>query len=467
MESYQNEADLILRHGQIITMDNERRIIQDGAIAIRRGRIMVIGPDKEVASLTRSAQERDLQGALVHPGFVDAHVHLIYHLSRGMVPDFYTRNRIWEEIELPLISAITPEDEYLSTLLACMEMVSNGTTAFADAGCAFSLDAMAEAAQQVGLRGIIGTHLEDIDRDIPKFYQSTDQCLETLKDQITRYPRGEDLSIWGGANLVGMGRASNTLLKETKELADRHRVPMIMHQSYDEREVADSISKYGKRPIEHLADLGILGTNLVLVRMIQLDDEEIALTANSGTCVVHCPAASTKHGVGVSHIGHVPDMLQAGIPVALGSDSPNWANAFDVAHHAYLAATIHREAKREVPTIPACTALEMATLYGARAMGIEDEIGSLEVGKRADLVIHTLNKPEAHPPFDPVSNLIYTMRSKTVETVIVEGKVIMDAGKFLRVDARDIYARVDKAARHLAERMDMAPQSGWSGISDS
>jgi len=457
------QVDLLLTHGQIITMDRERRILRDGAIAIRAGRIAAVGPVQEMAPAVRASRERDLQGALVHPGFVDAHVHVIYHLTRGLVPDHYPRNRIWEEIELPLIAEITPEEEHLSALLACMEMAMNGTTTFADAGSAFNVDPAAEAVKKVGLRGIVGEHLEDVPRGIPRLYRPTDQCLDRIRTLLERYPRDLDARVWCAVSLAGMGRASDELLRQAKVLADENHVPLTMHQSHDDQEIVDSIQRYGRRPVEHLADIGILGPSLTLVRMILVDESEIDLVAESGGCVIHCPSASIKHGKGVSHIGHVPEMLQAGIPVALGSDSPNWSNSFDVGHLAYLVATIHREARRQVPTISAETALEMATLYGTQALGLADEVGSLEIGKRADIVIHSLEKPEAHPGLDPVADLVYAMRSKTVQTVLVDGHAIVEDGRLTTLDAHDTYAQVDGAARELARRIGVNLQPRWHG----
>jgi cytosine/adenosine deaminase-related metal-dependent hydrolase len=442
-------------------MDKKRRILNDGAILIRDGRIVAIGPNEEISATTKHSKVYDLHGALVHPGFIDAHVHLIYHLSRGMVPDYYPRNRIWDEIEVPLISHLTPEDEYLSSIMACVEMVSNGTTTFADAGSAFNVKAAVDGAKQIGIRGIVGEHLEDIDRGIPKLYKTTEQCLERINKYLELYPRDPDLHIWCAVNLVGMGRASDRLLMEAKKIADQHKVPLIMHQSYDEKEVQISLEKYGKRPIEHFEELGILGSNLSLIRMIRVDEKEIELVARSKVNVIHCPAASIKHGVGVSHKGFIPEMLLAGIPVALGSDSPNWSNAFDVAMLTYLAATIHREARCEVPTISAEEALEMATLNGARALGIDNEVGSLENGKRADLVIHSLNKPEAHPTLDPVTNLVYAMRSKTVKTVLVNGQTILKDGLPTMINVDDFYSQFDTAALNLAKRIGLYHVPTW------
>ena len=195
---------------------------------------------------------------------------------------------------------------------------------------------------------------------------------------------------------------------------------MIMHQSWDPEEIEISEALYGCRPIQHLADIGVLDENLTLVHMNHLDRAEVELVAESGARVVHCPAASLRRGMGAIREGAFPEMLGLGIPVALGSDG--YSGRRDVLRQAYLAAVGFREFRGELPVLTGETVLDMATRHGARALGLEEEVGSIEVGKRADLVVHTLNRPEAYPRFqDPVDSLVYFRGSSTVDTVFVEG----------------------------------------------
>jgi cytosine/adenosine deaminase-related metal-dependent hydrolase len=252
------------------------------------------------------------------------------------------------------------------------------------------------------------------------------------------------------------------VLVEGKRIADRLGLILDLHQSFGPADVASYREHTrGKSAVEHFADLGILGNNLQLVHMIYTDESEVRLLAESQTNVIHCPAASTRVGMGVSRIGRFPEMVTQGVNVALGSDSGNYSDFFDVGRQAYLAATIHREARGIMPTISAETALEMATVNGARSLGVLDAIGSLEAGKRADIVIHSHRRPEWHPGLDPVNSLIYSAQSVSVDTVIVDGEVVLRGGAFTRLDEEAEYRRIDELARQLHRRMGFEIRPCW------
>ncbi len=188
---------------------------------------------------------------------------------------------------------------------------------------------------------------------------------------------------------------------------------------------------------------------------------EVALLASTRTNVVHCPAASTRMGMGVSRMGRFPEMVESGVNVALGSDSGNYSDFFDVGRQAYLAATLHREARGQNPTISAEQALEMATINGARSLGVASWIGSLEAGKKADMVIHAYDRPEWRPGLDPVTSLVYSAQSAGVDTVIADGRIILEDGRFTRVDEEAEYRRIDAAARALYKRMGFQVPHRW------
>lgn len=461
MPTAKANADLLLRHGRIITMDPERRILVDGAVAVRDGRIVAIGPDRDVASSIDASQVRELNGAVVHPGLVDAHIHTSIDLIRGLVPESTSD---WTDVEVPYVAGRTAEDDYLSTLLCCMELVANGATIYSDTGSSKDLDATARATETVGIRGMPGNSISDIPGEIEGMNKSTDECLALLTNQIERYPYHNGGRVRCAVSLTGMGTGSDTLLTEAKALTDAHQVPMIMHESWDKEEVAMYLGKTGRRPIEHLADLGILGPNLTLIHMIQLKESDVKLVVESGTNIVHCPSASIRRAMGAIRIGRFPEMLKAGVNIGLGSDGHSGKH--DVPRQMYLAATLHREVKGEIPTITAQTAFEMATLNGARALGLQDEIGSLEVGKRADIVIHGLDRPECRPRFkDPVVNLVYHALARTVDTVIVEGENIFDRGKFTRFDVEEAYAQLDAKAAALEAAIGIREADDWPLIS--
>ena len=453
-----SKVDLLLRQGRIVTMDKERRILVDGAVAIRDGAIVAVGPDREVTPAVEARQVRQLGGALVHPGFVDAHVHTGADLIRGMLPE---QSGDWTAVELPYHSSRNHDQEYLSALISCMEMVSSGATLYADSGGSFELEATVKAIDTVGMRGIPGYFIADKPiGELEGYHSPTDQCLERMVEQMERYTFHDGQRTRCAVTLCGMGTASDRLLAEAKILADQYDVPMIMHQSWEEEEVTTAQTSYGRRPVEHLADVGILGPRLTLVHMIQINKEEIDLVAESQTRVVHCPSASIRRAMGAARMGRFPEMLEAGITVGLGSDGHSGKH--DIPRQAYLAATLHREIRGKVPTITAQTALEMATLHGALALGMQEEIGSLETGKRADLVIHRLDRPESRPHFrDPVTNLVYHSHSRTVDTVLVDGEIILEGGNFTRFDAKQLYGQIDAAAAALEKRIGFQEKTAW------
>jgi cytosine/adenosine deaminase-related metal-dependent hydrolase len=457
-------VDLIITHGVVITVDAGRRIFSDGAVAIQGDRILAVGHSADVELSYAASRVIDAQGGVVQPGFVDSHVHLSQHLGRGTIPDLWPEEREHDQW-LPYWTHMTEEDAYHSAMLACLEMVRNGTTTFCDSGGRFRGELNASVAKEVGLRGIVAEVCWDLPPHPRVAVGDTDACLARLERLVTALPFTPDSRVWAGIGMAGMGLCSDRLLVEGKRLADAHGVVMDMHQSFGPADVARyKAHAGGKLAVEHLADLGILGDNLLLVHMIYAEEAEIALLARTGTHVVHCPAASTRVGMGVSRVGRFPEMVAQGVNVALGSDSGNYSDFFDVGRQAYLAATLHREARGEMPTISAEKALEMATINGAHALGLADQIGSLEPGKKADIVIHSYRRPEWRPGQDVVNQLVYSAQSVGVDTVVADGDIILKDGQFTNVDEEAEYRQIDRAARALYERMGFRIQNRWPVI---
>ena len=454
-------VDLVIRHGVVITMDAQRRIFSNGAVAVVGNRIAAVGRCQDIERAFRAQQVIDVRGGVVQPGFIDCHVHLSQHLGRGTIPDFWPEEREHDQWK-PYWTNLTEDDAYCSAMLACLEMVRNGTTTFCECGGRFSAELNASVARRVGLRGMVAERCRDVPQyeDIPT--GDTDDCLAQIERQLQALPRLPERRVWACVGLSGMGSCTDRLLVGAKKLADRHGVIMDMHQSFGSVDTARYWRHAGNKPATvHFADLGILGANLKLVHMIHIEDSEIPLLTRSGTSVIHCPAASTRVGMGVSRVGRFPELLAAGVNVGLGSDSGNYSDYFDIGRQAYLAATIHREARGLMPTVSAEQALEMATINGARALGLFDEIGSLEAGKRADIVIHDYCRPEWRPGQSVLNSLIYSAQSVAVDTVIIDGEIVLQDGRFRDLNEEDEYRRIDVAARALFGRMGFKIQNRW------
>ena len=452
-------VDYLLRHGRIITMDSRRRVLCDGTIGIKKDRIKIIGPDSEVAPRAVPAVTRDLRGAIVHPGFIDAHAHTISDITRGLAPENTPMTEEWNSARRLFYETVTPEEEFSAALLSTMEMVSNGTTTYADTGGSYDLSSAVKAVNTVGIRGIPGYFIADGTVLTERISSTAAQCLRLLEEQCMKFPFHSDNLVRCTVSLMGMGTASDNLLLEAKILAGKLKVPMIMHQSWDQSEVAASRERYGKRPIEHLAELGILTPGLTLVHMIYLDEGETEIVADSGCSVVHCPAESIRSAQGAVRRGLFPEMLGLGIPVALGSDGPNGRH--DIARAAYLAAALFKEIRGETPVITAETALEMATINGAAALGLQDDIGSLMVGKKADLVIHRTDRPEIYPRYNAVSTLVYSSLSATVDTVMIDGRLVYENGHFKNIREDKIFEEIDRVGGKLIRRLNYTVSSPW------
>ncbi len=455
--------DLLLLHAVVLTLDEQRRVFRDGAVAVAGGVIVDVGPSERLAAEYVAARMIDAKGGVVQPGFVDSHVHLSHQLDRGMIPDDWPENREHEHW-LPYWQNMTRDDDYLSGVLACLEMLHNGTTTFSDMSGRHAAEARVQAATEVGLRGAVSQICWDVPPHPSVGIGDTAQCVRVLEKLTAAYPRKPGTLVWGGVNLSAMGRASDELLVAAKSLARSKGLTMAMHQSFGPADVSAYQRKTGTSAIDHLAALGILGPDLALVHMIHASAREVEILQATNTNVVHCPGASVRTGMGVTRFGRFPEMLRAGINVALGSDSGNYSDFLDVGRQAYLAATIHREAHGEMPTISAYQALEMATRNGACALGLADEIGSLAPGKRADMVLHRRQRPEWHPMGNVVNTLVYSAQSSGVDTCIVDGRVVLEGGRSTLVDEEALLARVDRAARQLYARMGWNSPSRWPVI---
>ena len=272
--------------------------------------------------------------------------------------------------------------------------------------------------------------------------KTTDQAVKRIERQLQRYGGGRVKACVG---MSGMGNCSDTLITQAKRLAREYGRVLHMHQCVYPDEIKKYRLRYGKTPIEHLMDLGVLDGHTALIHMILVSDSDIELLRQTNTRVVHCPGASLKYSMGAMRTGVFPVMHKAGLGIALGTDASNWADGLDILMQAYLCATVHREMHPDDNPLYAETALEMATLGGAFVLGMENEVGAIKPGMRADLVIHRSDVPECLLAFDPLTNLVYAARSKSVDTVLVDGEIVLLHGKATRLEEGALYEDAQRA----------------------
>jgi cytosine/adenosine deaminase-related metal-dependent hydrolase len=451
---------LLIDHARyVVTLDGERRIVRDGSILVEAGRIRRVGKAAELAGV-RAARVIDARHLLVTPGLVNGHLHVSYaHAVRGIFPD---------DLGSPLAHvfklqmAMTEEEEYHTTLLGLVELLKNGTVCFVDPGSTKFPDACLQAYEDAGIRVVIGECVSDREAAFPlPRYEAAEAIARTAAF----------LERWHG-RLHGRMRAwampfsgetcSEELLRGVKRVADEHGTGLTLHHSTGPAVRAQCLAEYGFRPTEYLESIGLMGPNVLFSHALGLDDTEIECLARTDTAVAMCPVMAAKAGRGVPAHGRMPELLAKGVRVALGTDSPNNSNHLDLVRAMNMAAIQYKDARQDLGQIPAETALELATLRGARALGLGDELGSIEPGKRADLVLFDTQRPEWQALFNPINNLVYNADGRSVHTVVVDGRVVVDAYRQAFVDEARLFARVQEIGERLQARTGVRfPPSRW------
>jgi cytosine/adenosine deaminase-related metal-dependent hydrolase len=351
---------------------------------------------------------------------------------------------------------MTAEDEQHAALLAGIEMIRTGTTTFCEAGTLFDVPAVAEAIERLGLRAILGRWTWDLETGPDRMRQTTDAALGANAEMLETINRRDGL-VRAWPLLLGFGTCSEALIRGARALADRHGVGWgMMHlASHPSRRTRDRL------PLATLDGWGVLGPGTKLSHMVYLDDADIALLARRSVKVSHCPTAGLKHTKGLAAHARVPEMIAGGVCVSLGGDSGNGSNHFDMLRMMYLVANIYKDARLDVGVMPPETVLEMATRRGAESLLMERSVGSIEPGKRADLVFYDRDAPEWRPLLNPLNNLVYAATGSSVRSVMIDGRLVLDDGRITTVDERAVYERVEVLAREQVERAGLRIESKW------
>lgn len=453
-------VDITILNANVATMDKKRRIIKDGAIVIRDDRIIDVDESGEIRSkYGEGGKVIDGSGMLAIPGLVNAHTHLWQALLRGLGDDLQLLDWL-DEMVWPMNNRLEDEDVYAAALLGSVESIRTGTTFVVDNNhmntSENSVDNVCKAFQETGMRGLVARGMFMKTPAAAKHYPDReylplDEEVKLTERLILKWlgkGEGRVMVCPGPANLRISGP---DMLIEVKKLSDKYCVPIHTH-------IAESIGlcewefeDYKKRGVEFLYDLGVLGPRFHVVHGVWLDNREIKMMGETKANLIHCPVSNMFTASGVAP---VPQLLAAGANVALGSDGVANMNQ-DMIGVMKTAALLHK-VHTLVPTAMTCgQVLEMATLGGARAVGLEKEIGSIEVGKKADIVLVDLNKPHISPFQRAVPALVYCALGTDVDTVIINGKMVMEEGRIKTVDEKKIIKRAQERADSLIERAEM------------
>jgi 5-methylthioadenosine/S-adenosylhomocysteine deaminase len=440
-EKAMDNIDKLIVHGLVVTVDDDETLIEDGAIAISGTDIVAIGPFYELSPQYRAAEVIDATGHIVMPGLINAHAHNGMTLYRGLVDDMPLET--WLEIMLKAESQfVSPDTVKLGARLAYAEMIRGGTT--------MSLDmywhpaASAQAAREAGFRLMNGLMFIDFDEAPDRI--SVDQRIELGREFLEEYRDDPLIERCVFPHTTYTVAPEN--LKKTRALADEFGVFWCTHVSETAAEVSTVMDRYGRTPPRHLDHLGLLSDRTVLAHCVHLSDEEVDMLAERGTVAVHCPLSNLKLASGIAP---VPRMRQAGVCVTLGTDGAASGNDLDMWMAMRLAAVVHRGVHGDPTFLPAPEVVNMVTCDAARALGLGDRVGSLEVGKRADIIIIDLNRPHLVPLYDVYSHLVYAVGRDDVSTVLINGQVVMRNRQLLTTDEQATMAEVRAMAQQIAE----------------
>src|SRR6266571_138200 len=457
---------MLFKNAIIVTMNATRDIISDGAIAIKGNRIVSV--DKTAALLPMYGDDEviDVQGKLIIPGLIDTHVHLAQALIRGCADDMALIQWLCERVWV-LQGNFTTDDGYVSARLCIAEMLKSGTTTFLESMLAHSygFDGIARAVDESGIRaclaGIvmdIGTYATQDNAMHPGMIESREKSLLGVLDMHSKWngAAADRIHVWFGPRTPG--GVSGELYREMSELAHLRDMGITMHLAEVEADKIFLNEKYGLSPVAYAESVGLLGPKNVLVHMVWLTREDIEKLAATRTSVSHNPSSNSKLASGVCK---VPQMLASGVNVALGCDGGPSNNDYDMIREMKLAALIHKAVTLDPLIVPAETVLEMATINGARALGLEREIGSLEVGKKADLVV--VNFDHLHPPpsLNPLATRCYASTGGEVDMVVVDGQVVVEQGQLLTMDEDEVMEQAWQHANALYQRAGIEIKPKW------
>jgi 5-methylthioadenosine/S-adenosylhomocysteine deaminase len=460
-------CDLIVRGAHVLTMDARRSVHPLGAVAIRGHSIAAVGPEAEVLQRWRAGRVLDAGGGVVHPGFVDSHLHINAHTCRGFFLGDTSKVGGRGPNYADWKAALEPEDERAAAALGCLELLRHGYTAFVEPGTAFEPDAVAAGAEALGVRCSLAdpylwddpTLLDVIgglksERLLARVPADRTRALGLLGGQLFRN-RDKDGILHGHVALYGEGTASDELMGAAKALADREDVVVNTHLGFD-IDLAEAMEARWRGPrFAYLAERGMLGANSTFVHMNVIRDGDVGPILASGLSVVWCPLAYLSRGTSLRLPTRIPELRQRGTNVALGTDSARQSTVGDAP---FLALLLAAEVGQP---IVAEDVLEMATLGGARAAGLERLVGSLAPGKRADLVIRRAHDAELAPGIAPAHQLVAVGHGPTADTVLVNGGVVLRGGRSTRVSEEAVVSAARASVERLAERLRLGRPGRW------
>ncbi len=431
-------ADIVIHGGILLSMVEGQPPLDHAAVYVQGDKIVDIRPNMPAPRPSQGSCTIDATGAIIMPGLVNAHGHTAMTIFRGLADDLPLKQWLFEKIFPAEAKHLSPDTVYWGALLGCAEMIASGTTTVSDGY--FFQDATALAVHKAGLRALVAQGV--IDFPAPGVPDPRDN-LKVGKAFIEKWLPFSEL-LTPGLFCHSVSTCSEKTLQSAMDISSRYSLPLQIHLSETDQEVTEVLSRTGQRPAVYLDRIGLLDGPLIAVHAVHLDDGEIQLLAEKGCPVVHVPESNMKLASGRAKVSR---MMKSGLRVGLGTDGCASNNNLDLFQEMGSAAKLCKVFTLNPVEMDAGTVLRMATLGGAEVLGMEREIGTIEIGKRADIIVIDLERPHLAPLYNPYSNLVYSASGADVRDVIVNGKILMRNRIFQGLDVEEVMGRVREIAR--------------------
>jgi 5-methylthioadenosine/S-adenosylhomocysteine deaminase len=437
------QVDLLIRGGTVVSMDGQSSVLEQGAVVVRGERIVAVGTDADLAAKYKAKRTLDASGMVVMPGLINTHTHVPMVLLRGLADDLPLME--WLNQNIFPVEAKNVDEEFVrcGARLGCLEMILGGTTTYVD--MYYFEDAIAEETSKIGMRGVLGETVVDFpapdNKTWPDAMAYCEQYVRKWKNHALITP-----AIAPHAPYT----VSADHLKETHAFAQRHDIPWLIHLSETQIELKQIREKHGVTPVGYLEQLGLLDKHVLAAHLSYANEDDVKMLARGGVGAAHCPQSNMKLGEGAAP---VPQMLRSGLAVGLGTDGAASNNDLDLWEEMDTAAKLHKMATNDPTVMSARQVLEMATIGGARAIRLDHDIGSLKVGKRADLILVRMDRPHQTPLYNVYSQLVYATKASDVETVVINGQVIMENRQVLTVNETDVLAKAREYGKRIRKSL--------------
>lgn len=434
-------VDLVMTANHVVTMDAERRVIENGAVAISKGAIVAVGPRAEIDKAYTAKQRIDRPNSILMPGLINAHTHAPMALFRGIADDLRLDEWLTKFIFPAEAKNLNPAFIRAGAQLALLEMLLGGTTTFVD--MYYFEDLIAEEARKAGMRGVLG---QTVIQFPVADHKTPEAALAWTEKFFQRFD--DDPLITPAIAPHALYTNSDGTLKAARALANKYRKPLIIHLSETRKENADMLAKHGMSPTKKLEALGVLDGWTISAHGVHLDGGDIRSLSAKRTGVAHCPSSNMKLASGIAP---VLSLLAGGVAVGLGTDGPAGSNNdFNMFEEMDLASKLQKVAAMNPEALPALKTVELATIDGAKAIGLDKKIGSIEVGKRADLITVSLDAAHAVPMYNVYSQLVNALKASDVRDVVIEGRVVVRNAKPMTLDPVAIRAAAERYRKAIA-----------------